>query len=84
MRIIDWGVAHKPDSLIALHNLQLIKFMADVPKYFETQQSIRDWFAKNAQFEQVLLVVFTKQVPTSRALPWRKPAMRPSVLGGKM
>lgn len=34
--------------------------MADIPKYFETQQSLRDWFAKNAQFEQVLLVGFHK------------------------
>jgi uncharacterized protein YdeI (YjbR/CyaY-like superfamily) len=34
--------------------------MADVPKYFETPQALRDWFTKNAQFESALLVGFYK------------------------
>jgi uncharacterized protein YdeI (YjbR/CyaY-like superfamily) len=34
--------------------------MADVPKYFETPQALRDWFAKNGQFESALLVGFYK------------------------
>jgi uncharacterized protein YdeI (YjbR/CyaY-like superfamily) len=34
--------------------------MADVPKYFETSQQLRDWFTKNAQFDSALLVGFYK------------------------
>ncbi len=40
--------------------------MADVPLYFETQQGLRDWFVKNAQYKDSLLVGFYK---TSTKIP---------------
>ncbi len=40
--------------------------MADIPKYYETPNALRDWFAKNAQFEAALLVGFYK---TSSNIP---------------
>lgn len=45
--------------------------MADVPKYFETRQQLRDWFTKNAQFDSALLVGFykTSTNTTSITLP---------------